>query len=216
MPSFSDPNRRSAVAFALARALGAPAGWPDGFADLLRQSFAAGVPPLPGLAGELAEAVEAAGAAAGGLADVAVRHTKLFVGPFRPAAMPVASAWLERRDDEPAAVVLAAQRAYAEAGLDTAAIHIAPDHVVAELEFLCHLAWQETATGDPVWRDRQVRFWRDCLGPWLGRFAAGLRQAAADDPVYGAAARLLAAAEPGLRGALAEDRTDRPAGTRGA
>lgn len=196
MPSITDPSRRSATAFALARALGSPSDWPPDLPDRLRDGFATFDPPLPGLAALLADGIEAVQQAPARQEAALVRHTRLFVGPFRPEVDPVASAYLERSADAPAAVVLAAQGAYAEAGLAPLAVHIPPDHIVAELEFLCHLAWQEAETGDAIWRERQVRFWQTSLAPWIGRFADRLAGAAGDDPVYGVVARLLVAATP--------------------
>ena len=65
-----------------------------------------------------------------------------------------------------------------------------PDHVTHELEFMYFLAFNEAATGDSSWAERQVCFWREHLRLWLPRFADAVTRAGIH-PVYDGLAQIL-------------------------
>ena len=159
----------------LTRALDLPGDWQEDLPDTLREVFAAQEEPLSGLGAKLSlqaqEALEDPEAAT-------VAHSKLFFGPFEILAAPWASFYL---DDEPLLMGATSQyaaMAYAEAGLaPSGALKDAPDHVSHELEFMYYLAFGSARTGEPIWHDRQVRFWRQHLGQWLPRLAEAMAKA---------------------------------------
>ncbi|MFQ5506004.1 MAG: molecular chaperone [Planctomycetota bacterium] len=162
---------------ALARALGPPSAWDD----TLRQA-------LPAEPGRLAEALELAFE---DRESAAVAHAKLFLGPFQIHAPPYASLYLDPQRRLMGPVSEEAARAYAEAGLAPSdGPRDAPDHVSHELEFMYFLAFQEATAGEPVWAERQRRFWRNHLGRWLPDLARAIARAGLH-PFYDALAEFL-------------------------
>ena len=190
-----DPGLRAAVTVAVARALEAPADWPEAFDTLLRSSFTPFDAALRDPADALADAVELATASPEAALQTTVRHTRLFIGPAHPLVTPVASAWRPLDPLAPTALLEECGAAYTEAGLDLSTSMMPVDHAVVQFEFLHYLAWNE-ATADAsedaeVWNTRQASFWARHMTPWLPEMAQALVDETRDDPVYAASADLL-------------------------
>lgn len=181
---------RANVYYALARALDPPRNWNQDLPDLLAEALAAMPEPLAELGQRMSAQI------AGILKDgeqAAIDHAKLFLGPFEILAAPWASFYLE---DEPRLMGVTSEyvaESYAGAGLaPSEELKDAPDHVTHELEFMYYLAFSEATTGDAIWSERQVRFWREHLGRWLPRFADAVLRARVDS-FYGTLAEALKA-----------------------
>lgn len=174
----------------LARALAPPGEWEADLPVALEDHFGTLPDPLPDLATDAAREVASA------LEDrdrVGAAHARLFLGPFEILASPYASTYLAPEGRLMGEVSLDAARAYAEAGLGPGSRpREVPDHVCLELEFMYCLAFEEATTADPIWAERQGRFWSDHLGRWLPDFAEAMSRANVD-PLYQALAALLAA-----------------------
>ncbi len=133
---------------------------------------------------------------AGRTEDDQTLHTRLFVGPARPLVYPYESCY---RDPEgwlggPWAGEVA--EIYARAGL--APNELQPDHIVAELAFMAHLADREAhfedaqdETAAASARAEQAAFLREHLLAWGPAFCQRLRDAT-DEPGYRALAEILA------------------------
>lgn len=201
-----DPGLRAAMTVAVARALEAPADWPDTFDTLLRTSFTPFDAALRDPADALADAIAVATASPEAALQTTVRHTRLFIGPAHPLVTPVASAWRPLDPLAPTALLEACGAAYVEAGLDLSTSVMPVDHVVVQFEFLHYLAWSEATAEDAetaeAWKTRQDRFWARHMAPWLPEMAQALVDETRDDPVYAASADLLLVAVRVLDDAL--------------
>jgi len=167
---------RANVFYVLARALEPPRLWDKGLPDLLAESIGVMPDSLTDIGATLSLQVSDI------LEDresAAIEHAKLFLGPFEILVSPWGSFYLE---DEPRLMGPTshyAALAYADAGLSPGEkLKDTPDYVTHELEFMYFLAFNEATTGDPIWSDRQQRFWREHLGRWLPKFAEALADAA--------------------------------------
>lgn len=117
-------------------------------------------------------------AAAGGAAELAVDHARLFVGPFALLAPPYGSVYLDGERRLMGSSTLEVEGCYREAGLEVAAgFSGTPDHVAAELEFMHFLAVKELqarSADDPVrvshFRGTQRAFLARHLGAWVPDF----------------------------------------------
>ena len=203
-----DPGLRAAVAVSVARAIEAPADWPEAFDTLLRTSFTPFDPALRDPADALADAVGHATASPEAALETTVRHTRIFIGPPHALVMPVASEWRPLDPLAPTALLEKCGAAYAEAGLDLSTSVMPVDHAVVQFEFLHYLAWNEAAAEDAddaeVWTLRQSRFWTQHMAPWLPEMAQALVDETRKDPVYAPSADLLAAVTKALDEALQE------------
>ena len=186
--SGTPPACRANAWYALARTLTPPGEWQENLPDLVDSGLSGLPDPLPDLGSRLA----------GLIADhldsrepVAVAHARAFLGPFELLVAPWASFYLESEPQLMGAVSQYAARAYADAGLAPGEKLLdAPDHVTHELEFMYFLAFNEAATGDSSWAERQVCFWREHLGLWLPQFADAVTRAGIH-PVYDGLAQIL-------------------------
>lgn len=203
-----DPDLRAAVTVAVARALEAPADWPESFDVLLRTSFTPFDAALRDPADALADAVAPATASPEAALETTVRHTRIFIGPPHALVTPVASEWRPLDPLAPTALLEECGAAYAEAGLDLSTAVMPVDHVVVQFEFLHYLAWTEAAAEDAasaeLWKLRQSRFWARHMAPWLPEMSKELVDATKGDPVYAHSAALLAAMTRALDPALQE------------
>jgi len=186
-------HRPSAVArcnafYVLARAFDLPRTMDDACPSLLRASFLALHESLHAAAERTAEAWQHALTLREALS---VAHARLFLGPFEILAPPYASLYLSPDRRLMGKVSLEAARHYSEAGLKpNSSPREAPDHVTLELEFMYFLAFRELIDDEPVWTERQRRFWCSHLGQWLPDLARNM--AAADcHPFYDELASLL-------------------------
>ncbi len=181
----ADAAARANACHALARALDRPDNWPRDLGALLTEAFTNVGGTLADLARQMSEALATDGE------DLSVAHARLFLGPFEVQAPPWASFYLEADPQLMGPVSRYAAEAYGEAGLGPAqGPSDAPDHVTHELEFMYFLAYKEATTGDPVWLERQQRFWREHLGLWLPKLANALEAAATDSPYYSGLGKL--------------------------
>ncbi|MEN8144586.1 MAG: molecular chaperone TorD family protein [Gemmatimonadota bacterium] len=177
------------VFYALARALEPPRSWDADLPGLLASSLGTMPEPLGKLGQKLSRQVSEI------LEDreqAAIDHAKLFLGPFEILVAPWASFYLEREPRLMGPTSTYAARAYAEAGLAPGnKLKDVPDHVTHELEFMYFMAFSQATTGDPMWADRQARFWREHLGCWLPKFAEALEHVVAH-PFYQTLAQTIA------------------------
>ena len=172
----SEAGSRANIFYGLARALEPPRNWAIDLPYLLARSIGTSADPAGVLGMQLSDQIHEL------IADrepAAVEHARLFLGPFEILVPPWGSFYLE---DEPRLMGPTsnyAGRAFADSGLAPGGkLKDAPDHVTHELEFMYFLAFNEATTGDLIWRDRQVLFWREHLGRWLPMFAESLEHAA--------------------------------------
>lgn len=130
----------------------------------------------PGL-GEAAKRLGAAFAATD-LQTLLVDHTRLFIGPTQPVAMPYASFWLTDDQSQRHDATMAILDMYADGGFDVSdELRELPDHIAVELEFLYQLIYAgnaqargEAAADAALYR----RFVVDHLGVWIPKFAAAM------------------------------------------
>jgi TorA maturation chaperone TorD len=125
------------------------------------------------------------------LEPLKIDFSKLFVGPYKMSAAPYGSVYLEAERKMMGDSTLDARNRYREAGLDTAkTFKDAPDHISAELEFMCYLIFKEieavakseieTAIG---FIQRQKSFLKDHLLAWVPEFANSIIENS-ENPFY--------------------------------
>ncbi len=181
---------RANVYHTLALSVASPTLWPTTFADEIGPRFSVFGDRVILLSQILADSVEIASTQK---EKLIVAHSQLFVGPYGVGVAPWASMYLDDQKQLMGAVSQFVAEAYAEAGLGPAqGRKDAPDHIEHEFEFMYFLAFNEAEARDPIWEDRQKRFWRGHLSQWLPEFAFSLRKVA-QHPFYGALAELLLA-----------------------
>lgn len=149
---------------------------------------------VPDAAQYAADAVVAVGN--NSLDALAVEHARLFVGPFRLAAPPYGSIYLDDAKSVMGDSTARVAAFYHSCGLNLAEdFHELPDHFAVELEFISYLAFKQReaeAAGDPDEASRIVCLQREFLKkfmlPWLGPFTSAIIN---DDeaPFYQAVAR---------------------------
>lgn len=137
---------------------------------------------------ELADGARRLGAAfvAEELQSLLVDHTRLFIGPSQPAAMPYASFWSTRDTSERHEATMAVVDFYTQGGFDVSDdLHELPDHVAIELEFLYALIFAQNHPAADDDRDDRAstrtlyrRFVAEHLSCWFGDFAAAVKTAA--------------------------------------
>ena len=182
------PASRANAFHALATAYTPPGSWPDDLPDILTTAFLPFGGELAALSGALSTLLGQEDNAPEKLAPV---HARLFLGPFDIQAPPWASLYLDPEKQLMGESSRYAARAYAEAGLGPVEGPTdAPDQLTHELEFMYFLAFQEYSTGDPVWLERQVSFWKEHLGVWLPQFATLVKTSTNEENVLNLFSRL--------------------------
>ncbi|HEX9710421.1 MAG TPA: molecular chaperone TorD family protein [Candidatus Thermoplasmatota archaeon] len=194
---------------------------PRAFPVLASEEFAAGARRLEQrFAGRSGVEVGACGEAVRGL-ESAAAHEALYHGCFRGSAVisPFQTDYTSTHAFEQSRELADIGGFYRAFGLDASAGGVdRSDHLAAELEYLCVLAWHEAeghASGDAerarVARDARDKFLREHAGRWFAEFAARCRERGA--PALFAAAAALAAALVGeaLEAAGATPRPPAPA-----
>ncbi len=172
----------------LGRAFDLPRRTDQSCPPLLREAFAPLGPRLDD-AGE--RAAQTWQAAMEDLEALAVAYARLFLGPFEILAPPYASLYLDPEKRLMGPVSFEVGQCYAQAGLTKGpGPNEPPDHVSHELEFMYFLAFRALTSEDPVWEQRQRRFWSEQLRGWLPNFARDIRQANCH-PFYSALAELV-------------------------
>lgn len=120
------------------------------------------------------------------LTEILVDHTRLFVGPGRPLAIPYGAFWLEGGANMSEESTQAVQSLYQQGGFDVADdFGDLPDHIAVELEFLYvllfNLASHQRDGSDPE-RDHlealRRQFIQEHLGRWIRPFAVAVRERA--------------------------------------
>lgn len=122
--------------------------------------------------------------AAEDLQTLLVDHTRLFVGPMRPIAMPYEAFWLPANANTTEGHSFPVQALYQEGGFDLdEGFRDLPDHIAVELEFLYVLLFaqhQAISDGDDkkaaVSEELRQRLLRQHLGKWVLPFAAVVRK----------------------------------------
>lgn len=86
-------------------------------------------------------------------ASLTPEFTRLFIGPFHPPCLPYGSVYMEKNRILMGDSTMDALKRYRELGVDLDQhFKEAPDHICAELEFMCLLVYKELAgirSGDP-------------------------------------------------------------------
>lgn len=122
--------------------------------------------------------------AADDLQTLLVDHTRLFIGPSRPLAIPYGSFWLAGDTSLMHDPAFSVTGFYDEGGFELdESFRDLPDHVAVELEFLYVLFFgyhQALLAGDDTGaRERRAlrqRFLEAHLGKWVPAFAAAIRE----------------------------------------
>lgn len=123
------------------------------------------------------------------LEEITTDHSRLFVGPYSLLAPPYGSVYLDGERKLMGDSTLDAERRYRESGVQLAeGFRDAPDHIVAELEFMHYLVCKECAaieTSDQEsvmdWLARQHGFLEVHLGVWGPEFVEEVQKAAETD-----------------------------------
>jgi TorA maturation chaperone TorD len=137
-------------------------------------------------ASEAADRMEAALLAYEGVADLAIDHARLFVGPFALLAPPYGSVYLDGERRCMGDSTLDVGSRYREVGLGTAAgFNDAPDHIAAELEFMHFLVIKEleALAGKDLdraqhFRQKQNSFLERHLAAWVPVFTRNVEEQA--------------------------------------
>jgi TorA maturation chaperone TorD len=113
------------------------------------------------------------------LQTLLVDHTRLFVGPSTPAAMPYASFWLTEDASQRHEATLKVLDLYAEGGFDIGDdFRELPDHIAAELEFLYLLVFKCNQAENESERVATTallrRFVIEHLDRWIDAFASAV------------------------------------------
>ena len=150
----------------------------------------------------LGELAQAAGKA--DLEALKVDHAKLFVGPFGLLAPPYGSSYFED-DAFMGDSTMDAKSTYEREGLGIVLMD-APDHIIAELEFMLFLILKELEADENgrtleacEYRQKQADFLTRHLGAWISPFCQNIEERAQTDfyKALGRAARLLVEADHG-------------------
>jgi putative dimethyl sulfoxide reductase chaperone len=104
--------------------------------------------------------------------------TRLFIGPFHPPCLPYGSVYMEKNRTLMGDSTMDALTRYRNLGVDLDRnFKEAPDHICAELEFMCLLVYNELSgirSGDPGQVQQmlahQHSFLRDHLTRWISLF----------------------------------------------
>ncbi len=113
-------------------------------------------------------------------------YAKLFVGPFTLLSPPYGSVYLDRERKVMGDSTVKLKRVYRKAGVDISEdFHDAPDHIVAELEFMYFLIFKEVeALGESDlgraidFLNQQKAFLTDHLCAWVPQFTEKLKEEA--------------------------------------
>jgi TorA maturation chaperone TorD len=113
-----------------------------------------------------------------------VEYAKLFIGPFMVPAPPYGSVYLEKDRRLMGDSTIDVRQHYLSRGLDLASdFKEAPDHVSAELEFMCFLIQQSLAAINQSDErllleliQQQRVFLKAHLGAWIPDFASRIRE----------------------------------------
>jgi putative dimethyl sulfoxide reductase chaperone len=127
--------------------------------------------------------------AASDLQTLLVDYTRLFLGPGQPLAAPYGSCWLNAPAQAEGIPSLAVLDLYGAGGFEISEeCRELPDHVAVELEFLYLLTFKrnEAKRGgqtDELNAFEQLgrQFVGECLGSWIGPFAAAVKAGAETD-----------------------------------
>jgi TorA maturation chaperone TorD len=125
----------------------------------------------------------------GDMESLMIEFSKLFVGPFRLAAPPYGSVYLDGDRVVMGKSTLDVLNQYKEEGLGiSSSFHDAPDHIAAELEFVCFLNSKALEAAENSDRDSQThylekreRFLKNHLGAWISDFERHVERNAETD-----------------------------------
>lgn len=112
-------------------------------------------------------------------ASLKPEFTRLFIGPFHPPCLPYGSVYMEKNRTLMGDSTMDALSRYRDLGVDLdREFKEAPDHICAELEFMCLLVYNELTgirSGDPGQAElmlaHQLAFLDDHLSRWIPLFA---------------------------------------------
>jgi putative dimethyl sulfoxide reductase chaperone len=111
-------------------------------------------------------------------ASLTPEFTRLFIGPFSPPCPPYGSVYMENNRTLMGDSTMDVLRRYRDLGVDLDRnFNEAPDHICAELEFMCLLVYKELTglrSGDPGQTEQmlahQLAFLDDHLTRWIPPF----------------------------------------------
>lgn len=140
---------------------------------------------LPELASTFADLRKAYSSS--GRQELLVDFTQLFIGPFTLTAPPFGSIYLETGNRLMGETTMAALKQYQEAGISLDEnLHLLPDHIAVELEFMHYLlAMENLAAGKnndvdaQKYRDMQKSFFNKHLARWGKSFCNKIQENAA-------------------------------------
>ncbi len=116
-----------------------------------------------------------------GLRILSLDFSRLFLGPFKPLALPYGSVYLDNRAGLMGDSTVKVNKFYQGEGLE-ASLREVPDHIAMELEFMYYLVVKEACArhrGNNEWVDyrrKQFFFLSAYLGSWVPEFAACVKK----------------------------------------
>ena len=125
----------------------------------------------------------------GDLESLKVEFCRLFVGPFRVPAPPYGSVYLDGDRSVMGESTRDVLARYKQEGLSISThFRDAPDHITAELEFVCYLNQMAIAAAENgdfdrsgQYREKRKRFLQDHLGAWIPDFERHIENSAQSD-----------------------------------
>lgn len=111
------------------------------------------------------------------LEDYLVEYSRLFIGPFKVAAPPYSSIYLEDKREVMGRSTQVVNSFYRRAGLTLeSSIHLPSDHISNQLEFMYYLKFKWSETGEPFYLELQKEFLYKIMTCWIPKFNAAIQQ----------------------------------------
>jgi len=111
----------------------------------------------------------------GGLNQLGIAYSKLFIGPRELLAPPYGSVYMEANRQVMGNSTLGVMARYVEAGLNPSQDNKEPpDHISTEMEFMYYLVFEHLRCREERFADKQREFFLACVYPWVPRFATAI------------------------------------------
>lgn len=111
------------------------------------------------------------------LEDYLVEYSRLFIGPFKVAAPPYSSIYLEDKREVMGRSTQVVNSFYRRAGLTLeSSIFLPSDHISNQLEFMYYLKFKWSETGELFYLELQKEFLHKIMICWIPKFNAAIQQ----------------------------------------
>lgn len=111
------------------------------------------------------------------LENYLVEYSRLFIGPFKVAAPPYSSIYLEDKWEVMGRSTQVVNSFYNRAGLSVDPLMRLPlDHISTQLEFMYYLNYMWCETGEPFYVELQKEFLYKVMICWIPKFNAAIQQ----------------------------------------